>query len=213
MGLGDFFSRQSVDDVGVMAVRLQKAIAWLSGLSVIRLILAILLWALGTTVNYELFAIIAVWVIYVFGFLGSVHRRTGYLLVYMLALTIVVTLSIVIFIFAIVGGVAVAAGLWTSNGNATPRSGIPLGLFLAIAIIMVILDVAALVLEVYSIQMAYKLRKLIRKGRRFSRLSTLAGEDEEVAGGYIPPPPPPVDFDIEVPPPPTTNEGYAPYSS
>jgi hypothetical protein len=51
------------------------------GLSVIRLILAILLWALGTTVNYELFAIIVVWVIYVFGFLGSVHRRTGYLLV------------------------------------------------------------------------------------------------------------------------------------
>eukprot|EP01102_Stenamoeba_stenopodia_P011682 TRINITY_DN360_c0_g6_i1.p1 TRINITY_DN360_c0_g6~~TRINITY_DN360_c0_g6_i1.p1 ORF type:complete len:206 (+),score=27.11 TRINITY_DN360_c0_g6_i1:123-740(+) len=201
MGWTEFFEKQKSDEAGVRAVKLQKAFVALFGISLFRFLFALLIWVLASKINYEVFVIVILWAVYSFGFFGAYGRSTQYLLLYMIIMTVFITLSVVVFIFAIVGGLAVAAGLWDSSaGRNTSELGIPVGVFLTLAILVVILDIASLILEAFTVNWSYKLRKIVKKGRRFSSLGSVSMEDEEDVG-YRPPPPPP-DFELDVTPPP-----------
>jgi len=54
--------------------------------------------------------------------------------------------------------------------------------------------------KAFTVNWCYKLRKLLKKGKRFSSLGSGSLEDEE-SMGYRPPPPPP-EFELETTPPP-----------
>jgi len=198
-----FFAKQKIDDAGVLSVRIQKFLLILLGLLAFRLLFDTLMWALGPSVNYELFVLILLALVFILGFFGAYGRNTILLLFYMLASTLFITLFVIVYIFAMAGGFAIASGLWASSATTTPTgTSVPRGVFLTFQIIALLLGLASLVLQIFTIYWTYRLRKIIKKGRRFSALS-VSGDDDGSILGYRPPPPPPeMELNEYVPPPP-----------
>jgi len=158
-----YFTAQLTDEAGHVAVKLQKIIAAIFCISLVTLICDI---AFGAMTGVWSTGFIGTWFGYFIlfcGFWGAKSRSNGFLLIYLIFMILFVIFQAIAFILAFVLVALLAGTCMGNNSNVSCEAynGASIGGLIAVLLIATFIGMIIWVIEVYSINLAFKLRKML----------------------------------------------------